>query len=171
MTRNITRAAAEAGALQMALVLSAKAGWRFDNGPIPPTAFALYLYIGSAQMLLVPTTAGLDFAVRQVEPVVRETRSDALIVSRPDEGPPRFAFATWTRFETEWTSPLTLWLSQTGAAWLVPAEPDSNRPGIALTVALHRRSALPWADDAERRAGFDRATQWMAKAASVIPQG
>lgn len=50
--------------------------------------------------MLVPTSSALPFAMRQVAPVVREARSDALIVSRPDAGAPVFAIATWARRET-----------------------------------------------------------------------
>lgn len=168
MTPDKVRAAAEAGALQMALVLAAKAGWRFGRGPLPQTTFTQFLYVEKAQMLLVPTTAGLAFARRQLDPVVRETRSDALIVSRPTKGTPAFAMATWGQTETIWNSPLALWLTQTGAAWLVPTADVGDRLGFELADGLHHLAGLPWVRADERAAGFARAARWMEEVAEVV---
>lgn len=161
------RAAAEARALQLALVLAAKAEWRFDRGPLPRSSFTHYLYIDAAQLLLVPTTSGTEFAIRQVEPVVRETRSDALIVSLPGGGTPALAMATWTRRETVWTSPLALWLSETGEPWLVPTDTDGAL-GFRLVNALHHASSVPWAFAGEREAGLGRAAAWLKTVAQVV---
>lgn len=162
------RAAAEARALHLALVLAAKAGWRFDRGPLPRSSFTHFLYVEAGQLLLVPTTAGPEFAVRQVEPVVRETRSDALIVSLPDQAAPVFAFATWTRHETVWTTPLVLWLTEAGEPWLVPGDTESAPLGVRLRNALHHAAPMPWASATERAAGIGRATAWMETVAQVV---
>lgn len=162
------RAAAEARALHLALVLSAKAGWRFDRGPLPRSSFTHFLYVEAAQFLLVPTTAGPEFAVRQVEPVVRETRSDALVVSLPDHGPPVFAFATWARHETVWTTSLVLWLTEAGEPWLVPAAAEGAPLGFRLGNALHHAAPVPWASATERAAGIGRAAAWMETVAQVV---
>lgn len=157
------RAAAEARALHLALVLAAKAGWRFDRGPLPRSSFTQYLYVDAAHLLLVPTTSGTEFAVRQVEPVVRETRSDALIVSLPDGGTPAFAMATWARRETVWTTPLALWLGEAGEPWFVLTDGDSTSLGFRLVNALHHAAPVPWAFAGERETGFGRAAAWMEK--------
>lgn len=162
------RAAAEARALHLALVLAAKAGWRFDRGPLPHSSFTHFLYVEMAQLLLVPTTAGPEFAVRQVEPVVRETRSDALIVSLPDQAAPVFAFATWARHETVWTTPLVLWLTETGEPWLVPAAAEGTPLGFRLGNALHHAAPVPWASAFERAAGIGRAAAWMETVTQVV---
>lgn len=168
MTTNKERAAAEARALTMALVLAAKVGWCFGRGPMPTSAFAQYLYVETAQLLLVPTSSDLPFAMRQVEPVVRDTRSDALVVSRTGKGPPVFAMATWAKRETIWTQPLTLWLTETGAAWLV-ALPGSHDPlGFELVDALHHVAGVPFVLADERDAGFARAARWMKEVAQVV---
>lgn len=162
------RAAAEARALHLALVLAAKAGWRFDRGPLPRSSFTHFLYVEAAQMLLVPTTAGPEFAVRQVKPVVRETRSDALIVSLPDQAAPVFAFATWARHETVWTTPLALWLTEAGEPWLVPAAAEGSSLGFRLRNALHHAAPVPWASATERAEGSGRAAAWMETVAQVV---
>lgn len=168
MIPNKERAAAEARALTMALVLAAKVGWRFARGPMPTGSFAQYLYVEAAQLMLVPTSSALPFAIRQVASVVREARSDALIVSRPDGGAPTFAMATWARRETNWTQPLALWLSEQGAPWLVPL-PDSNDPlGFELVDALHHAAGVPFVLPGQRDAGFARAARWMEKVAEVV---
>ncbi len=162
------RAAAEARALHLALVLAAKTGWRFDRGPLPRSSFTHFLYVEAAHLLLVPTTSGTEFAVRQVEPVVRETRSDALIVSLPDQGTPAFAMATWARRETVWTTPLALWLGEAGEPWLVPTEADNGVLGFRLVNALHHAAPAPWAFTGERDSGFGRAAAWMETVAQVV---
>lgn len=162
------RAAAEARALLVALVLAAKAGWHFGRGPLLQTAFTRFLYVEAAQLMLVPTTAGLPFARRQLDPVVRETRSDALIVSRPDQSAPVFAMATWARTETIWTSPLALWLAESGTAWLVPLGDDGDQLGFELANQLHRLAGLPWTFAGERAAGFARAARWVEEVAAVV---
>lgn len=167
MASDKKRAAAEARALQMALVLAAKAGWHFGRGPLLETAFTQFLYVEAAQLMLVPTTAGLPFARRQLDPVVRETRSDALIVSRAHQCAPVFAMATWARSETVWASPLALWLAESGAAWLVPSSDDGDRLGFELANRLHRLGGLPWVLAGERAAGFGRAARWMEEVAAV----
>lgn len=169
MIQGKKRAAVEASAVQMALVLAAKAGWRFGRGPILDQRFASLLHVERAQLLLVPTTAGLPFAARQLAPVIRETRSDALIVSRPTDGAPTFAFARWGLAETRWFAPLTLWLAESGAAWLTPPPVDHDELGIELVDKLHRIAGLPWTSPAERLAGYRRALEWMARSAGVTP--
>lgn len=162
------RAAAEARALTMALALAAKVGWRFGRGPMATSAFAQYLYVETAQLLLVPTSSDLPFAMRQVGPVVRETRSDALVVSRTGEGPPVFAMATWARRETIWTEPLALWLAETGAAWLVPPPGSDDPLGFELVDALHQVAGVPFVLADERDAGFARAARWIEEVAQVV---
>ena len=163
MIPDTKRAAAEARALTMALVLAAKAGWRFERGPLPTNAFAQYLYVQSAQLLLVPTSAALPFAMRQVDPVIRETRSDALIASSADQHMPVFAMAIWARRETAWMQPLALWLSEAGEPWLVPSIDRDTPLGFQLVYALHHAAALPWLRAGERQAGLDRGAVWMRK--------
>ncbi|WP_164518976.1 hypothetical protein [Sphingomonas sp. ABOLG] len=170
MTPNKMRAAAEARALQMALVLAAKVGWRFDRGPLPSNAFAQYLYVHAAQIILVPTSAALPFAIRQVAPVVRETRSDAVIVSLPRGERPAFAIAIWSGRETGWMQPAALWLTDGGEAWLVPAAAGDTPLGFRLGNALHHAAAVPWVSADERQAGLDRAEAWVRRMTrDVIP--
>ncbi len=165
MLVNITRAAADVRAQTLALALAETIGWTVDRaGPALSTPFASYLHVPSAQLLLVPTTAGLDFARRQDEPATRLCRSDALILSLPENGRPLFAFATWARSATCWTLPLLLWLGTSGEPWLVPTGENGDRLGFRLVDALHSAGRVPWEDHATRRAGLDRATAWLAEA-------
>lgn len=161
MIPNDKRVAAEARALQLALAVAARVGWRFDRGPLPTTSFAQFLYVDAAQLLLVPTSAALPFATRQVEPVVREARSDALIVSSAGEGTPVFAMATWARSETVWTQPLLPWLADTSELWLVPDVDGATPFAFHLVDALHHVATVPWVLASERQAGLDRAAAWM----------
>lgn len=158
------RAAAEARALQMALVLAARIDWKIGRGPLQSTSFAQLLYIEKPQLLLVPTTSGLPYSMRQVDPVVRDTRSDALIVSRPDSDTPVFAFAAWARRATSWTHPLCLWIGESNETWLVPVDGIGDGLGFRLVNALHHAATQPWKTEVERQVGHHRALAWMAKA-------
>ncbi len=164
MTPNTMRAAAEARALMLTLALVARMDWRLGPGPLLPQAFAQYLYVPDPQMLLVPTTSGLDFAIRQVAPVVRETRSDALIVSRPTEGNISFALAIWASGETAWTWPLALWCGTDSDTWLVPPPLADEPLGFRLRNALHYTGQVPWSDPQTRMEGYVRAQAWTAGA-------
>ena len=162
MTVNIARAAAEARALRLALALAARVGWTLDRtGPALSTPFAGYLHIASAQLLLVPTVAGLDYARRQVDPATRACRSDAIIVSLTGNTLPGFALATWSRTCTGWTMPLALWLAPGGESWLVPPPGSFDRLAVRLVDRLHTVGGLPWDDFSNRFDGFDRAAAWL----------
>jgi hypothetical protein len=76
--------------------------------------------------------------------------------------------ATWARSETVWTSPLALWLAESGAAWLLPLGDDADQLGFALANRLHRLAGLPWVLAEERAAGFARAARWMEEVAAVV---
>lgn len=165
MSPNVLRAAAEARALTLALALVARMDWRLGRGPILGHAFTQYLYVPDPQLLIVPTTAGLEFAIRQVDPVIRDARSDAIIVSRSTEGVARYAFATWARQETVWTDPLALWLTDR-ETWLVPPPTSADTLGFRLRQTLHAVEAVPWCDPAARTTGYRRADAWMAQ---VVP--
>lgn len=162
MTVNTMRAAAEARALRLALALAARVGWTLDRtGPALSTSYAGYLHVASAQLLLAPTTAGLDYTPRQVDPATRACRSDALIVSRTGDALPNFALATWSRVGTGWTMPLVLWLGETGEPWLAPPPGSFERLAVRLVNRLHTLGGLPWNDLGTRLDGFDRAAAWL----------
>lgn len=164
MPPDMRRSAAEARALTLALALVARMDWRLGRGPILGHAFAPYLYVPDPQLLVVPTAAGLDFATRQVTPIVRDTRSDALVVSRLADGAVSFALATWARRETVWTYPLTLWLAE-GESWLVSPAESTEPLAFRLRHALHHAGAPPWSDAQTRAHGYACAAAWMTKVA------
>ena len=160
MTQDLaTRRAAEARALSVALAVAAKAGWRFEAaGPVLSTPFAGYLYVASAELLLVPTSAALPFATRLVEQATREARSDALIVSctGTEIG---MALGLWSAADTRWTVPVRTWLEGDGALWLVPDRGDAAwrlRPGRVVAAATS-----PWCTPQERRDGERRTAGWL----------
>lgn len=157
------RAAAEARALQTALVLAAHMDWTFGRGPLLANSFAQFLYVEKPLLLLVPTSAGLPYSMRQVDPVIRETRSDALIVSRADGLSPQFAFATWSRRGIAWSQPLALWLGGNGDTWLVPAADGGDGLGFRLVNEVHNAAAVPCTTKVEQQVGYHRALAWMAK--------
>lgn len=101
--------------------------------------------------------------MRQTDPVSRETRSDSLIVSRPDSGPPQFGFATWARQATSWSHPLSLWVSENGETWLVPVGGGGDGLGFRLVNTVHHAVAVPWTTKFEQQVGCHRALAWMAK--------
>ena len=92
------------------LAIAIKAGWRFEAaGPVLSTPFAGYLYVASAELLLVPTSAALPFATRLVEQTTREARSDALAVSCTGDEV-AIALGLWSAAGTRWTVPVRPWL-------------------------------------------------------------
>ena len=152
--------------LQLVYALAGKVGWTIDSvGPALSTPFAGYLHIPSAQLLLVATVAGLDEAIRQVEPATRTCRSDALVLSVADGETPMFVFAAWSTTGTIWTQPLVLWLNEAGETWIVPPRGKLDGLGFGLVDALHRAAHVPWDDAAAHRAGLDRAAAWLARIA------
>lgn len=168
MTHNpAARRATAARALELSLALARKAGWRLEvAGPALSTPFTSYLYVDSAQLLLVPTAAGLSHATRLVEAAVREARSDALIVSTAAPAP-AFAFARWAQRDTRWHLPVTPWLGADGELWIVapgPSAAASYSAGLTFLLAPRptRDLPAPWQTDVERRAGMRRAATWLA---------
>lgn len=162
MTQDLaTRRAAEARALTVALAIANKAGWRFEAaGPVLSTPFAGYLYVASAELLLVPTSAALPFATRLVAQATQETRSDALVVSCTGEKI-GMALGLWSAASTRWMVPVRRWLSEAGALWLTADDGDVAlplRPGRVVAAAT-----LPWCTPQERRDGERRAAGWLTE--------
>ena len=126
------------------------------------TPFAGYLYVASAELLLVPTSAALPFAIRLVEQAVREARSDALVVSCTGEGDTlevRLALGLWSSAGTRWTSPVPPWLGEDGTMWLA-ADDDEASPLRPRRVAA---APAPWRTPHERDDGQQRAANWFAE--------
>jgi hypothetical protein len=158
------RRAAEARALNVALAIAGRAGWQFERaGPMLATPFAGYLYVHTSQLLLVPTSAGLPYAVRLVDGAVREARSDALIVSTAD-AQPAFALGLWSRSGTLWQVPVTPVLSANGVLWMVTTLSGVAPAGTAFPMRRGRIVDLPapWETAADRAAGEKRAAAWLA---------
>ncbi len=160
MTQDLaTRRAAEARALIVALAIANKAGWRFEAaGPVLSTPFAGYLYVASAELLLVPTSAALPFAIRLVEQATREARSDALVVSCTGKEI-AMALGLWSAAGTRWTTPVRPWLDEVGALWLAGDHGDAAwrlHPGRVVAAATS-----PWCTPQERQAGQHRAAGWL----------
>lgn len=159
MTYDPARRAAEARALTVALAVAQKAGWRFERaGPVLSTPFAGYLYVDTAELLLVPTSAALPFATRLVEQATREARSDALVVSYTD-GKISLALGLWSAAGTRWTVPVQPWLGDDGALWLAFDDGDAAWRLRSGRVVADR---APWRTPHERDAGHTQAAAWIA---------
>lgn len=157
------RRATEARALTVALAIAHKAGWNVaPAGPALSTPFSGYLYVAAAELLLVPTSADLPFAVRLAEQATREARSDALVVSftgQDEAGPVRLALGLWSSAGTRWTAPAQPWLGNDGTLWL-----GSDR--IRATSLRPRRIAaepVPWRTLLARQDGEARAAGWLER--------
>ncbi|MBB4088125.1 hypothetical protein [Sphingomonas carotinifaciens] len=169
MTPNpAARWAASARALSVALALAKRADWQFEHvGPTLSTPFAGYLYVHVAQLLLVPTTAGLPFTRRLVDAAMREARSDALIISTaaPEL---TFALGLWRRSQTRWQLPVVPALHEDGELWLTVDGADEVAGEMQTDTAyLLQRSpvmarASPWATPVELAEARSRAEAWLA---------
>ncbi|KQN89955.1 hypothetical protein ASE95_14545 [Sphingomonas sp. Leaf231] len=169
MTHNpAARWAAAARALSVALAIAKRANWQFEHaGPNLSPPFAGYLYVHVAQLLLVPTTAGLPFARRLVDAAMREARSDALIVSTAD-AEPAFALGLWGRSQTRWQMPVQPALHEDGDLWLtiddaepIAGEMQANRAWLLQRCPVTTR-ASPWATPADLADARKRAAAWLA---------
>ena len=175
MNTDPMRAVAEARATQTTLALVAKMDWRLDrHAPaLFCASYAGYFDVPSAYLILIPTTADLPFARRQIERVIRETRSDGLIVSQPLDRPVRFAFAFWSPKAIRWVASLRLWLDESGCPSLVPVDGNDNGDGsgdgsggpesIKLSRERIRSGPRVWAGPADYAAGCARADAWLGK--------
>ena len=156
------RRLAEARARVLTLAIAGQAQWQVREAglDLPPPA-ASYLYVLQAHLLLVPTSAGIAFARRQAEPAIRAARSDALIVSRPGNGPPVLALGFWTRTATTWPEGLTPWLSRDGALWLTVPSITAAPVAYPLTATPLKAMPAPWCFTGEFEAGATRAAAWL----------
>lgn len=158
------RRAADACALSVALAIAAKADWQLERaGPSLATPYAGYLYVHTSQLLLVPTSAGLPYAVPLVDGAVREARSDALIVSTAGAAP-TFALGLWNRSRTLWQVPVMPVLGADGVLWMVTTLSGAAPAGTAFPMrrGLIADLPAPWVTAADRVAGEKRAAAWLA---------
>lgn len=162
------RREAETRALTAALAVAAKADWRLERaGAALSTPFANYLYVDSAELLLVPTSAGLPFARRLTDRAVREARSDALVVacgSAPSGNPLLlFALGLWSSTGTAWTVPVWPWLSRDGGLWFGPATQELEVSAWPLRQRRLKAEPAPWRTVRDHDAGRVRALGWFDK--------
>lgn len=158
----VARQAAEARALTVALAIANKAGWSLRHaGPVLSFPFAGYLYIESAELLLVPTSASLQWQRPIVSRAMREARSDALIVSTgPGATNPSLAVGLWTRKGNDWQVPAMPALDDSRALWLNSDEGDG--PSLRVREGRLRAAPAPWRSSAERQRDQRRAADWLA---------
>ncbi|WP_332746798.1 hypothetical protein [Sphingomonas sp. ZB1N12] len=155
--------AAHARALVGALRLAEIAPWSFHKWALalsPP--FCSYLYVASAELLLVPSVNSGPRDMQIVGRGMRDARSDALIVSPnlDDDGQLalRYSLGIWHRDANAWYGPLLLWMASSGELWLVPdAAANADRTCFRLTSSRFSQGEVPWRDAAERSTGLCRA--------------
>jgi len=161
-TMTASRQAGEARALLAVLAIAKYATWSFKHaGPTLSSRFANYLYCEDAELLLVPSTAELDWQLRQTNGAMREARSDVLIATvgpRFDEL--RFAIGLWTAARNLWAAPAWAWVDS-GALWFGCDE----LPGEAFPIGAGRlrRQRAPWSDEAAKMRGRIKADAWLAR--------
>jgi hypothetical protein len=128
--------AAHARALVGALRLAEIAPWSFHKwAPALSPPFCSYLYVASAELLLVPSVNSGPRDMQIVGRGMRDARSDGLIVSpsHDDDGQLalRYSLGIWHRDANAWYGPLLLWMASSGELWLVP----TRRPTLTERVS------------------------------------
>jgi hypothetical protein len=162
------RRAMEARALIATLAVAAHAGWSFDQaGPVLDPAFARYLYVDTAGLLLVPTANRIAHTIQIANAAMREARSDALVVcaGHPRGGEIGFAFGEWRRAHNHWHVPMALFRPTADALWLVPEPYHAGVRGecFALAACPLRSKPAPWSSDDDHRAGRRGADAWLSR--------
>lgn len=159
------RRIAETRALMVALAIAAKGDWHARPvGPALSKPYSRYYHVEASRLLLVPTSAGLPFSVRLAAGAMRETRSDALVVScvtAPATGPTfLFALGRWSSSELRWMAPAWPFLSIDGRLWLTPPRIEIGNRAVPLVAGPLRGACAPWASITEQDAGRARAIGW-----------
>jgi hypothetical protein len=156
------RQIAEARALTIALAIASKVGWSLRHaGPVLSFPFAGYLYVETAELLLVPTSASLEWQRPIVSRAMREARSDALIVSvGPGTTSPSLAVGIWMRDGNDWQVAAVPALDDGSALWLSSDEGDG--PAWRVKERRLRAAPAPWRSSAERQRDQRRAAEWLS---------
>lgn len=166
------RRAAEARALAATLAVAGLEGWSLRRGDTSlDLPFTHYLYVESAQLLLVPTIRPLPAEIRTVTPGTRLARSDALVV-RVDPAQPfkvELALGLWGRDAIRWVAPVMLWQRSDIGTWLLP---DPYLQGVRDTCFSLRGGRLragpaPWRSEAEMRVGCMNVAVWLSRVLST----
>ena len=162
MTDTKTR---EAVAITAALLLARLAQLRFDSDPgAPMLPFRNYLYADSAGLLLVPTIEPVGRDNAMIDAAVELHGHDALVVRAAGRDPTDITFDVVLAGEpTAWSTPLSLWLSASGAVYLLLNVPDTTIFALQRT-GLRDCKSPPWVDDIERVAGLLRGQRELTRA-------
>lgn len=158
-TATLAAIAAEARALRVGLAIAGRARWRVERpGPALPLPYGAWLYVATAELLLIPTAGALPFALAGAERDMRAARSDALVVALDPATGPTFAFGEWSSDTCRWTRPLGAWLSTEGDPWLRAAP---GHAGYRLSPGRLMRRRLPSVDPEAVQDGSVRAADWL----------
>ncbi|WNO53170.1 hypothetical protein [Stakelama saccharophila] len=161
-TTTARRQSGEARALLALMEIAKHANWRLDRtGASLSPRFATHLYSDSAQLLLVPSIAELDWQLRSANAAMREARSDALIATLGPSGAElRFAIGLWTSARNMWFAPAWPWVDRS-SLWFG----CDDLPGEAFPVVEGRlqRKAAPWRDGADEEHGRAKASRWFER--------
>lgn len=159
------RRLAETHAIDAALTIARQFAWTFDGtapvilGPSMQT----FLYIDSAQLLLIPSIDHTGSERRQVDVLMREARSDALLVKigRTRDGQVQvFAqIVLWSRRGNRWTGSHLPWVGDNGELMFAPDPHYDIAEPAWFAVRTDRLVATlpPCDDDREFDAGVVRA--------------
>ncbi|MEP3156886.1 MAG: hypothetical protein ABJO64_11255 [Nitratireductor sp.] len=134
-----------------------------DNLSILFPRFHQAIYAKEAQLMILPTSAGLAFARRWSEDLIREARCDLLLVCWPLGLTPDLAFARWRPGAVGWVEPLQFWMSSRQVLWLVTdGATTGSRHAIELENKLLTNAEMPWSEPEKAHEGACRAERWLA---------
>lgn len=162
------RQVADARARDVALAVTTHVSWHaVPVGPMLSPAFASYLYVDTAQLLLVSTGAALPLACQLADRAAREARSDVLVVTGDHGDSVAFALGLWSRHGVRWQCPVMPWLGDDGLLWMVAiGQGSAGAPPDGTAFPLRRGRLVdepaPWASSPDHAAGEQRARRWLA---------
>ena len=148
-----------------AAAIAKEGAWKIDilGTPVAPR-FAHHLYVESAALVILPTGKSAADMMAVMNPVMREARCDALIVSVPHDqsGKIELAIGIWRSTEINRFIPMALWRSETGL-WIVPDPYHSGvrRECFQIRNGRLRPTRAPWVNKVDELHGLMRADAWM----------
>jgi len=132
-------------------------------------AFHQAIHAVRVDMIVLPTSAGLPFARRWAEPLVREARTDLLLLAGTCPSSFELAFARWRPGLIDWDYPLHLCMSPLGEVrFVLPMAGEAERARtIHLADAVLRTVVESLPNESDLEEGFSRADRWLAEAFAV----
>lgn len=134
----------------------------YHTGLVPPNV----LWMVTRQLLITGTACPRPALLIEAADTAANVRLDMMIVRDEFDAPFGYRTSFDVRLEEEkrWRCSYYLWQAEDDRLWLLP---DGDRPGglRVATIGFVVTEKLPYSDEAERKAGFDRANHKLETAA------